>query len=216
MVMIKHLIFPLLLAASGFLTSQNDSIPVAKKWQLHAGFTIGANIFTKDLKADYTNQLAGGVFFDFYFKKAFLSLRDHIGFGLTNREFRDTTIILPDKSHFRSVLFEADLGLVGYENQKIRLTPFAGLSSFFTVQPIFKKPSTPYSINFGIPFTTTWSFGFNFDYKYKKAGWRMKKGERIKVVENKFIRIRNAFFFPQLRKPFQGNIYCVTIDFGSD
>lgn len=214
--MTKGLLFTLFLMSFGLLKSQNDSICTPKKWQFNGGYFIGCNIFTKDLKTDYTNQIAGGIFFDFYFKKVFLSLRDHIGFGLTNREFKDTTIILPRRSNFRSFLGEADIGFVVYDKEKIKLTPFVGISSFWMIQPLFHKSSTPYSDNFGLPFTTTYSFGLNFDYKYSKAKWKSENGERIKTSQYKFVRVRNAFFFPQLTKGLKGNIYCLTIDFGFD
>ena len=64
---------------------------------------------------------------------------------------------------------------------------------------ILKKKAE--SENFEIPFTTTFSFGFNLDYKYTKIKWEPVDDIRIPVEHYRFIRIRNALFFPQFRFP---------------
>lgn len=209
----------LLLFFSLIAKGQKDSISQVSNWQLNATYLVGGNFFTKDIHKNYTNQFCTGITFDVYYKKLLLGFRDQIGFGKTNRDFIYDSINLPRKSGFRSLLLGTDFGYVVLNNDRRKITPFVGVNTFVTIQPLFRKSSTPHSEKFELPFTLTFSFGFNYDIKLRLPEWKMIDGDPQKVSEYRFIRLKNVFYLPQFQKKtpgFTGEIYCLTLEYGID
>ncbi len=177
------------------------------------------NFFTKNIHENYSNQISFGISFDVYYKKLLIGIRDQIGFGYTNKEFVDSTIILPKKSNFRSCSVGSEIGYVVFDSDKKKITPFVGIYTIFTTQPLFKKASTPYSSNFGMPFTLTYSIGFNYDIKLRLPAWKIIDSCIKKTSDYKFFRIKCALFLPQFqtnRPGYKGEIFNFSIEHGFD
>jgi hypothetical protein len=184
-------------------------------WGLTFEFFSGYGIFSGDSKNHFSNNVPIGVAFDVCYKKLVLYLRDYIGFSLTNHDFTDKGEVWTKNSQVRVFLPEASLGYAVHDGKNLKLVPFIGISSSHITPTDYDLKVKPKLKDYALPFTTTYSTGFNIDLKFGDP--------KVAMVTNGpeqsywFIKIRYAYNFPRFSKSldgFNGDMQYVTIGFG--
>jgi hypothetical protein len=188
---------------------------VPSKWGFTFEFFSGYGIFSGDLKNHFTNNIPFGVAFDVYYKNAVLYLRDYIGFSSTKHDFTGGNVVWDKKSQVRVYLPEASVGYVINDGKHFKLAPFVGISSTDISPTEYDVKEKPDLKDYELSFTTTYTVGFNVDFKLKKP--------HIGIVTDGqeqsywFLRLRYGYNFPQFSKfysGFDGNMQYITIGFG--
>jgi len=188
---------------------------IPSKWGFTFEFFSGYGIFTGNLRTHYSDNIPFGVAFDIYYKRYVLYLRDYIGFSHTNHDFTDKNEVWTKNSQVRVYLPEASLGFIIHDGRRFKLAPFIGISSTDispTENDLTEKPALK---DYELPFTTTFTVGFNVDLKFGKAGGTMSTNRFEQSYL--FMRIRYAYNFPQFSKSyngFGGNMQYITIGLG--
>ena len=189
---------------------------VPSNWGFAYEIFSGYGLFSGTLKNLYTNNVPMGVAFDVYYKDLVLYLRDYIGFSNTKQDLYGQGELWPKNSQVRVYLPEASLGYIIHDSKHFKLAPFVGISSTDISPTEYDMEKFPYLKDFELKFTTTYSIGFNMDFKFGKP--KMAMVTRSSPEEsNWFIRIRYGYNFSQFSKSypeFDGNMQYITIGFG--
>lgn len=186
---------------------------VPKNWGMTFEFFSGYSIYTGNLSENYTNNVPVGVAFDICYKNYELYLRDYIGFNKTKKDFNYSLGTWEKGSRTMVFLPEASLGYVAYNDNRFKLSPFAGIGSM-DISPTTKdKEETPELKEVSLEFTTTYIIGINFDIKFgpKHATKYSPK------TSYGFMRIRYGYSIPRFEKKYDGmtgNMHYITIGFG--
>lgn len=188
---------------------------VPSNWGLAFEFFSGYGFFSGNLKNHYTNNVPMGVAFDIYYKNIALYLRDYIGFSYTKHDFDEQGVLWPEKSQVRVYLPEASLGYIVHDSKNLKLAPFIGISSTYIASTEYDLEKTPSLSIYELKFTTTYTLGFNLDFKFGKP--KMAMVTNGPEESNWFLRIRYGYNFPQFSKSyngFDGDMQYITIGFG--
>ena len=186
---------------------------VPKNWGFAFEFFSGYSFFTGTLHNNYTNNVPLGISFDICYKKFELYLRDYIGFNQTKKDFDYS--LGTHKKGSRTMVFlpEASLGYAALDNDRFKISPFAGIGGLDIGATMNAIENTPELKEVSLKFTTTYILGFNFDIKLGE-----KKPPVSKPKTNYgFIRIRYAYAMPQFEKKYDGitgNMHYITIGIG--
>lgn len=186
---------------------------VPKNWGMTFEFFSGYSIYTGNLSENYTNNVPVGVAFDICYKNYELYLRDYIGFNKTKKDFNYSLGTWEKGSRTMVFLPEASLGYVAYNDNRFKLSPFAGIGSM-DISPTTKdKEETPELKEVSLEFTTTYIIGINFDIKF---GPKHTTKYSPKTSYG-FMRIRYGYSIPRFEKKYDGmtgNMHYITIGFG--
>jgi hypothetical protein len=182
-------------------------------WGMTFEFFSGYSVYTGNLSENYTNNVPIGVAFDICYKNFELYLRDYIGFNKTKKDFDYSLGTWEKGSRTTVFLPEASLGYVTYNDNRFKLSPFAGIGSM-NISPTTKDTEqTPELEEVSLDFTTTYILGINFDIKF---GPKHTPDYSPKASYG-FIRIRYGYSMPQFDKKYDGmtgNMHYITIGFG--
>ena len=186
---------------------------VPRDWGMAFEFFSGYSIYTGNLSDNFTSNVPVGVAFDICYKNFELYLRDYIGFGKTKKEFDYSLGIWEKGSRTMVFLPEASLGYVAYNDNRFKLSPFAGIGSMDISPPLNDTKKTPELKEVSLEFTTTYILGINFDIKF---GPKNTPKYRPKTSYG-FMRIRYGYSIPRFEKKYEGmtgNMHYITIGFG--
>lgn len=186
---------------------------VPKDWGMAFEFFSGYGIYTGNLGNSFTNNIPIGVAFDICYKNFELYLRDYIGFNKTKKDFDYSLGTWRKDSKATVFLPEASLGYVVYNDNRFKLSPFAGIASMDIGPTLNDREDTPELKEVSLEFTTTYTVGFNFDIKF---GPRHTPKYNPKTSYG-FIRIRYGYNMPRFEKKYDGmsgNMHYITIGFG--
>ena len=186
---------------------------VPKNWGMTFEFFTGTSIYTGNLSNYYTNNIPFGVAFDICYKKFELYLRDYIGINKTKQDLNYSLGTLERGSRTTVFLPEASLGYVVYDDDRFKLSPFAGIASMDISPTIKAMEDTPELKEVALEFTSTYVLGFNFDIKF---GPKHSSDYQPKTSYG-FLRIRYGYSLPQFEKHYDmmsGNMHYLTIGFG--
>lgn len=186
---------------------------IPRNWGMTFEFFSGYSIYTGNLSKNYTNNIPVGVAFDICYKNFELYLRDYIGFNKTKRDFEYSLGTWAKGSRTMVFLPEASLGYVVCSNNRLKISPFAGISSMDISPPSKETEKTPELKEVSLEFTTTYIFGINFDIKF---GPKHTFGYKPKTSYG-FMRIRYGYSIPRFEKKYDGmtgNMHYITIGFG--
>lgn len=186
---------------------------VPKNWGMTFEFFSGYSIYTGNLSDNYTNNVPIGVAFDICYKNFELYLRDYIGFNKTKKDFNYSLGTWKKGSRTMVFLPEASLGYVAYNDNRFKISSFAGIGSM-DISPTTKdKEETPELKEVSLEFTTTYIIGINFDIKF---GPKHTPKYSPKTSYG-FMRIRYGYSIPKFEKKYDGmtgNMHYITIGFG--
>jgi len=186
---------------------------VPKNWGMTFEFFSGYGFYTGNLSKSYTNNIPIGVAFDICYKNFELYLRDYIGFNKTKKDIDYSLGTWEKGSNTMVFLPEASLGYVTYNDNRFKVSPFAGIGLMDISPPSNDTKDTPELKEVSLKFTATYIVGINFDIKF---------GPKRTPVNNPktsygFIRIRYAYNIPEFDKKFDGmsgNMHYITIGYG--
>lgn len=186
---------------------------VPKKWGMAYEFFSGYSVYTGNLHENYTNNIPIGVAFDICYKNFELYLRNYIGFDKTKKDF-DYSLGTWEKDS-KTIVFlpEASFGYVTYNDNRFKLSPFAGIGSMNISPPSIDTEETPELEEVSLKFTTTYIIGINFDIKF---GPKRTLNYNPKTSYG-FMRIRYGYCMPRFENKYAGitgNMHYITIGFG--
>lgn len=186
---------------------------VPKNWGMVFEFFSGYSIYNGNLGKTYTNNVPVGVAFDVCYKKLELYLRDYIGFNKTKKDFSYSLGTWEKGSRTMVFLPEISLGYVICNNNRIKLSPFAGIGSMDISPPTNDTEKMPELKEVSLVFTTTYVGGVNLDIKF---GPKHTPAFRPKTSYT-FMRIRYGYCMPQFANKYEGmtgNMHYITVGFG--
>jgi len=108
---------------------------------------------------------------------------------------------------------EASLGYVAYNDNRFKLSPFAGIGSMDISPPTKDTEETLELKDVSLGPTTTYVLGINFDIKFGPKNTSKYRPKTNYV----FMRIRYAYCIPRFEKKYNemsGNMHYITIGFG--
>jgi len=185
------------------------------KWGFATEFFSGYGIITNNLPETFGNNVSFGFGFDIYYKHFVFYLRDYIGFSKTKQDVLYSGGVWNKGSQVRVFLPEISLGYVLADNKIFKFAPFAGIAATDigpTQYDLIKEPDLE---QVELNFTTTYSFGLNFDFKLGRP--------KIPMVssgpEHRYwlIRLRYSYNLIQLDNKnygLNGNMHYLTIGIG--
>jgi len=186
---------------------------VPKDWGLTFEFFSGYSVYTGNISDNYTNNVPIGVAFDICYKNFELYLRDYIGFNKTKKDFDYSLGTWEKGSRTMVYLPEASLGYVAYNDNRFKLSPFAGIGSMDISPPSHDTEETPELKEVSLKFTTTYVIGINFDIKFGPKNTPKYSPK----TSYGFMRIRYGYSIPRFEKKYDGmtgNMHYITIGFG--
>lgn len=186
---------------------------VPRDWGMTFEFFTGYSIYTGNLSDNFTNNVPVGVAFDICYKNFELYLRDYIGFNKTKKDFDYSLGAWEKDSRTMVFLPEASLGYVAYNDNRFKLSPFAGIGSMDISPPTNDTKETPELKEVSLEFTTTYVLGLNFDFKFGPKNTPKFSPK----TSYGFMRIRYGYCIPRFEKKYDGmtgNMHYITIGFG--
>ncbi|WP_423819602.1 hypothetical protein V5739_03085 [Salinimicrobium sp. TIG7-5_MAKvit] len=185
---------------------------IPSKWGFGFEFFSGYGLFTGNLSEDYQNSIPMGVGFDIEYSKITLYLRNYIGFSFTKKELPSDTKIWKENSQVRVLLPEASFGYAIIDNNRLKVSPFAGIASTSISPTEYDIEKQPEIEDAGHDFTTTYTAGINADFK---LNWGTGL---FRLTDSKhsywFVRLRYGFSAPQFRDGYSGNMHYLTLGLG--
>lgn len=186
---------------------------VPKDWGMTFEFFTGYGIYTGNLSDNFTHNVPVGVAFDICYKNFELYLRDYIGFNKTKKDFDYSLGTFEKGSRTMVFLPEASIGYVTYNENRFKVSPFAGIGAMDIGPTLNATEETPGLDEVELEFTTTYMVGINFDIKF---GAKKTPAYSPKTSYG-FMRIRYAYNIPRFDKKYDGmtgNMHYITIGFG--
>lgn len=186
---------------------------VPRNWGVAVEFFSGYGIYTGNLSRNFTNNIPIGVAFDICYKNFELYLRDYIGFNKTKKDFDYSAGTWKKNSSAMAFLPEASLGYVAYNDDRFKLSPFAGIGSMYIGPSVGDTDKTPELEEVALKFSTTYILGINLDIKFGEK----HPPKFMPKTSYPFIRIRYGYSMPQFEKKYSnmtGNMHYITIGFG--
>lgn len=184
---------------------------VESNWGLGLDFFMGYGTFDRDLGRQFGDVFSIGLAFDVQYKSIILYLRNYIGFSSTKQDIKFEEDVW--KSGETSLVFlpEASIGFQLFENNKIKLSPFAGISSL-DISPTLDKSGAEEYDKLTLGFTSAPCVGFNFDIKLHQVFnfVSVKKPEQSRAI----LRFRYSYHDPNYSSRFDGGIHSFVIGYG--
>lgn len=173
---------------------------IPRKFGLGIEFFSGIGLFTNQLYNSFGNHGVFGFAIDYSYNDWIFYFRDYLGFSSLRQDlvFKNTTWTKGSSADI--FLPEFSVGYVFFENSRIKLSPFIGISSSSISPPSQDQTDKPELKNVGLDFTTTYTFGFNADFKFKmRTPFRNSKN-----LSYYGIRLRYGFNMPQFSNHYSG------------
>ena len=186
------------------------------KWGLAFEFFGGYGAFTGGLTNHYKNNFAVGNAFDVEYEKLTLYLRNYIGFSFTKNERVLNGGVWKKGAQVRVYLPEASFGYRLIENNKLKLSPFAGIGAASISATDYDLERNPELEQVELGFSTTYTAGVNLDFKLKWGGDVLPHVDPVKNYW--FLRVRYGFASPQFDNPhsgYTGNMHYLTVGIGA-
>lgn len=186
---------------------------VPKDWGMTFEFFSGYSLYNGNLNKNYSNNIPIGVAFDICYKNWELYLRDYIGFTKTKTDKVYSTGIWEKDSRAMVFLPEASIGYVGYNDNRFKLSPFAGIGAMDIGPTLNNLEENEDLREVSLEFTTTYIVGVNLDIKfgpYRTPSYSPK-------TSYGFLRIRYGYCLPQFDRKYEGmigNMHYITVGFG--
>lgn len=186
---------------------------VPKNWGMTFEFFSGLGIFNGNLGKTYTNNIPIGVAFDICYKNFELYHRDYIGFNKTRVDLYYSTGTWEKDSRLEVFLPEASVGYVGYNDNRLKVSPFAGIGAM-SIGPSPKElEDNPDLEELELDFTTAYIVGLNLDIKFGPY----KTPAHSPKTSYGFMRIRYGLSMPRFENKYTGmtgNMHYITVGFG--
>ena len=183
------------------------------KWGFAFDFFTGFGMFTGELLGMYNNQGVFGISFDVEYQKFTLYLRNYIGFNKTKQDREAEGVLWQKGSESQTFLPEASIGYAVLENDKIKLSPFAGIGAASISPTTVDVEERPELEVLEVGFSPAYTVGLNLNIK---LGWDV--APLLSHGDDKsywFIKLRYGYTMPQFNEPLHnGNIHQFTIGFG--
>jgi hypothetical protein len=182
-------------------------------WGFAFEFFSGYSMYSGNLKENYTNNIPIGVAFDVCYKNFELYLRDYIGFNKTKKDFDYSLGVWEKGSRTMVFLPEASIGYVTYNDNRFKISPFAGIGAMDVSPPSKDTEETPELKEVSLEFTTTYMLGINLDIKFGPKN----VPDHSPKTSYGFMRIRYGYTMPKFEKKYvgmAGNMHYFTIGFG--
>ena len=185
---------------------------VPKNWGVTFEFFTGYSVNTGKLIDNYTNNIPVGVAFDICYKRFELYLRDYIGFNKTKKDIDYSSGTFAKGSSTMVFLPEASLGYVILDNNRFKLSPFAGIGAMHICPPLGKTEKIPELNEVSIT-SVIYPIGINFDIKFGKEDYKFRPKSSYG-----FLRVRYAYNIARFQKKYDGisgNMHYITIGIGA-
>ncbi|NLB26443.1 MAG: sialate O-acetylesterase [Bacteroidales bacterium] len=186
-------------------------VPAA--WGFAFEFFSGYGFYSGELNKNYTNNIPIGIAFDICYRNFELYLRNYIGFNKTKTEFDYSLGILEAGERIMVFLPEVSIGYITYNDNRFKISPFAGIGSTDISPPVKVTEETPELKEIALEFTATYMLGINLDIKF---GPKIVPEYSPKASYG-FVRVRYGYTMPQFAKKYAGmagNMHYITIGFG--
>jgi hypothetical protein len=184
------------------------------KWGLGFEFFTGFGMFTGELSEMYNNHGVFGLAFDVEYNKFSLYLRNYIGFAKTKQDRENSGVIWSKDSPAQMFFPEASLGYAVLENDKIKLSPFAGIGAANIGPVTTDLEQRPELEELEVGFSPFYTIGLNLNLK---LGWKVDPFLTLRQDKSYwFIRLRYGYTMPQFNDyPMHGgNVHQLTIGIG--
>tara|TARA_B100000508_G_C11456336_1_gene276929 strand:+ start:651 stop:1844 length:1194 start_codon:yes stop_codon:yes gene_type:complete len=182
------------------------------KWGLGFEFFTGFGWFDGALSNSFNTAVPVGIAFDIQYKFLVLSLRNYIGFTKTQQDIQFREDIWEANQTALIFLPEASFGFNLLDAKRIKLYPFAGISSM-DLGPTLNLAGSEEFDKLDLEFTSAPCVGISFDYKIKKAYNIVSvSGEEDSYS---YIRIRYSYHRPNYTKRFEGGFHSICVGFGA-
>jgi len=158
---------------------------IPKNFGMTFEFFSGYSIYTGSLSDNYTNNIPIGVAFDICYKNFELYLRDYIGFNKTKKDFDYSLGTWKKSSRTMVFLPEASLGYVVHNNNRFKLSPFAGIGSMDISPTEQDTKETPELEEVSLKFTSTYILGINLDIKLGPTHTPERNGRKHALYNNR-------------------------------
>lgn len=170
-------------------------------WGIGFEFFGGYGILTKTLPNQYSNPVLWGIDFDIQYKKYIFYLHGLLGHGDTRKEVSYGTSLWEKGSQYELLLPEASVGYSILENNRFKVTPFAGISStsFIASSADIDKHPELKSVERS---SMSYTLGFNTDIKMGSRNFI--NGYGIYEQSYWFIRLRYAYIYPNFESKYSG------------
>ncbi|CAM4232071.1 hypothetical protein [Gillisia limnaea] len=184
------------------------------KWAFGFEFFSGFGMFTGELGEMYNNHGVFGVAFDVEYNKFTLYLRNYIGFAKTKQDRENGGVFWSKDSPAMMFFPEASLGYAVVENDKIKLSPFAGIGAANIGPVTTDLEQTPELEALEVGFAASYTLGLNLNIK---LGW--DTNYLLTNNDDKsywYLRLRYGYTMPQFNDypMHSGNVHHLTIGFG--
>lgn len=184
------------------------------KWGLGFEFFSGYGIFSGELAEMYNNHGVLGVAFDIEYNRFTLYLRNYIGFAKTKQDRENAGIAWSKDSPAQMFFPEASIGYTVIENDKIKLSPYAGIGAA-DISPITTDlEQRPELEKLEVGFSPSYTVGVNLNIK---LGWKVDPFLTIRQDKSYwFLRLRYGYTMPQFNDypMHSGNVHQLTIGIG--
>lgn len=187
---------------------------VPSKWRFGFEFFSGLGIFTGELSEMYNNHGVFGVAFDVEYNKFILYLRNYIGFAKTKQDRENAGVLWSKNSPAMMYFPEASLGYTVLENDKLKLSPFAGIGAANISSITTDLEQRPELEELEVGFSPSYTLGLNLNIK---LGW--KADPLLSMMQDKsywYVRLRYGYTMPQFNDypMHSGNVHQLTIGIG--
>lgn len=183
------------------------------KWGLAFEFFTGYGMFTGELSEMFNNQGVMGVSFDVEYQKFTLYLRNYISFGKTKQDQEKNGVVWTKGSQANTFLPEASIGYAVVDNDKLKLSPFAGIGGASISPVTVDVEENPELEDLEIGFSPAYTIGVNMNLK---LGWNTSMLTFRPDKSYWFVRLRYGYTMPQFNDNplYNGNIHQLTIGLG--
>lgn len=181
-------------------------------WGFGVEFFSGFGMFTGELGDQYNNHAPLGVAFDLEYKNFTLFLRNYIGFSKTLKDREYDQGVWEKGAAILVYLPEASIGYAVIENDKLKVSPFAGIGAA-AVSPITADiEENPDLEDLQVGFSAAYTLGLNLNMK---LGW-----ETGTIIPNEktywYVRLRYGYTMPAFNDypGYDGNVHTITLGIG--
>lgn len=190
---------------------------VPSKWGFGFEFFLGYGAFTQEIADNFSNQGAFGITFDVAYKKTTFYFRGYLGVGRLNKPIASPNrdLIWEEGSRATLVKPEFSVGYDFYETEKIKFTPFVGISAALLESGETDDIENSSFKDSEIDYASAYELGLNLDWKIGK--------DKMNLITNKasnsywFLRFRYSLSVPDIHvngAGLNGVYHCVTIGIG--
>ncbi|MDT0675803.1 hypothetical protein [Autumnicola musiva] len=188
----------------------------ASNWGFAFDFFLGYQFLTGEISNMFGNGMALGHGFDLEYKDFTLFLRNFIGFSKTLEDIENSSGIWNKGAQARQFIPELSLGYAILDNEKLKVSPFAGIGGYALTPTEVDREEKPELDDLQIGFVTAYTLGVNADIKLKwGTGLLLETSSNNKTYW--FLRGRYGYVMPRLGDypdSFHGNTHYFTLGIG--